>query len=116
MNQPTTLKALNLRHEPTDAEALLWYFLKDRSFFGYKFRRQHPFSPYIVDFYCAEKKLIIELDGGHHLQQKEYDAERTRFLEVQGNKVLRFWNDEVFNRTADVFREIESFLKDYPSP
>jgi len=64
---------------------------------GVNFRRQHAIGPYITDFCCIEKKLIIELDGSHHLEQEAYDAERTVYLESQGYQVLRFWNNEVLN-------------------
>jgi very-short-patch-repair endonuclease len=93
----TTDKARRLRKNLTDAERTVWNSLRSRQFGGYKFRRQQPIGPYIVDFVCFENKLIIELDGGHHdhSQQADYDSVRTAWLEVQGYRVLRFWNNQV---------------------
>jgi very-short-patch-repair endonuclease len=87
----------DLRKNATDAEQLLWACLRDRNLAGYKFRRQHPVDHYILDFYCHEARLCIELDGGGHTEpdQQNYDAERTAFLESQGIEVLRYWNHEV---------------------
>ena len=87
-----------LRHEATEAERFVWLRINRRQIFGLGFRRQHPIGPYIVDFYCPEKKLILELDGGQHGEpsEKMKDAERTRYFESYGLRVLRFWNSEVF--------------------
>jgi len=87
----------DLRKNATDAEQLLWACLRDRNLAGYKFRRQHPVDNYILDFYCHEARLCVELDGGGHTEpdQQDYDAERTAFLESQGIEVLRYWNHEV---------------------
>jgi ATP-dependent helicase HrpA/adenine-specific DNA-methyltransferase len=89
--------ARELRSRLTDAEKLLWHILRDRRFCGYKFRRQHPVSRFILDFYCYEEKLAVELDGGVHCsdEQLAYDAERTKELEGAGIRVLRFWNNDV---------------------
>jgi very-short-patch-repair endonuclease len=85
------------RHQPTVAEEKLWAYLKNRQLCGLKFRRQHPFLGYILDFYCKEVNLCIELDGSGHLEhdQVEYDLERTRYLEEQGIHVVRFMNSDV---------------------
>jgi very-short-patch-repair endonuclease len=90
-----------LRAGLTDAEQLLWYFLRNRSFCGYKFRRQHPIGRYILDFYCHDERLAVELDGGGHAldEQYLYDAERTKELEGAGIRVLRFWNNQVLTET-----------------
>lgn len=92
----------------TDAEQLLWRLLRNRGVHSAKFRRQHPIGRYVVDFYCHEAKLAIELDGGQHaeLAQEAYDRERTAFLESQGIQVLRFWNREVLQQTEEVLRVI----------
>lgn len=92
----------------TDAEALLWHFLRNRDFCGFKFRRQHPVGGYILDFYCNEAKLAIELDGSGHSEdeRKDYDSERTKVLEGAGIRVLRFWNDEVLTELEHVLEEI----------
>jgi leucyl-tRNA synthetase len=88
--------ARELRHPQTQAEATLWYALRNRQF-TYKFRRQHPIDRFIIDFYCAEAKLLIEVDGASHLEleQMEYDKLRTEYLEELGYKVIRFTNDDV---------------------
>jgi very-short-patch-repair endonuclease len=86
-------RARELRKNPTDAERKLWAHLRLRQIGGYKFRRQHPLGPYIVDFVCIEKKLIVEVDGGQHDEKRFYDAKRDKWLEEKGFKVIRFWNN-----------------------
>src|SRR3990167_9076020 len=95
-----------LRTNQTDAESRLWYHLRDRRFQGWKFRRQHILQGYIVDFVCLERKLVIELDGGQHAEQEAYDTRRTRVLEKDGFKVIRFWNNEVLTNTEGVLEMI----------
>ena len=95
-----------LRTNQTDAESRLWYHLRDRRFQGWKFRRQHILQGYIVDFVCLERKLVIELDGGQHAEQEAYDNRRTRVLEKDGFKVIRFWNNEVLTNTEGVLEMI----------
>ena len=89
-----------LRRCGTDAERLLWYLLRAKRFQGYKWRRQHPQPPYVLDFYCHAAKLVVELDGGQHTS--ESDKARTRYLESRGLTVLRFWNNQVLNETEAV--------------
>ena len=89
------IKARELRKNLTEAERILWRHLRFRQLGGYKFRRQQPLGPYIVDFVCLGRKLIVEVDGGQHSEQVVYDAERSTWLETQGFRVLRFWNHEV---------------------
>lgn len=103
-----------LRNNLTSAEATLWTFLQKKKLKGRKFRRQHSIKNYIVDFYCASEKLIIELDGAYHLgfAQQNYDNERTKVLNELGFKVLRFENKLVFENSADVLEEIRSHFKD----
>ncbi len=109
--------ARKLRKSETDAERKIWQQLRSRSLNGAKFRRQHPIGPYIVDFICINEKLIIELDGGQHQQQQDYDAKRTAFLEQSGYRVLRFWDDDVLMRTADVMQLIFNALAaPHPNP
>jgi very-short-patch-repair endonuclease len=100
----------------TDAEKLLWYLLRNRRFCGYKFRRQHPVNRFILDFYCQDKKLAIELDGGGHCSdgQMKHDALRTKALEGAGIRVLRFWNSEVLGNLEGVLRTIFEAVS--PSP
>lgn len=95
-----------MRHEPTKAEKLLWQKLRRRQLGGYKFRRQHPIGNYIVDFYCAETKLIVEVDGDIHAYQESYDKERTKDLEALGYQVVRFWNEQVLKETIGVLEMI----------
>ena len=100
-----------LRQNSTDAERHLWYYLRAKRLKGYKFRRQHLLHPYIVDFVCLEKKLIIELDGGQHADQAVYDEKRTLFLRLKGFRVLRFWNHDVLQQTNTILNEIFDALK-----
>ena len=96
-----------LRRRQTDAEALLWRHLR-RVQLGVRFRRQHPIAGYIVDFYCDEARLAVELDGGGHaeLGQWRYDRVRTELLERIGVKLLRFWNTDVLGNTDGVLETI----------
>ncbi len=98
----TKAKARDLRKNPTDAERFLWQYLRLRQFGGNKFRRQQPLGPYIVDFVCLEKRVVIEIDGGQHVEQAAYDAARTAWLEANGFRVLRFWNNEVLKQIQAV--------------
>ena len=86
-----------LRRTQTDAEQKLWYHLRAHRFMGRKFKRQKPIGRYVVDFICIEEKLIIELDGGQHAENTEYDQERDSWLRSEGYTVLRFWNNELMN-------------------
>lgn len=98
--------ARSLRNAPTDAERQLWRHLRGRQLQGLKFRRQYPIAGYIADFACVEARLVIEADGGQHTDRDEYDAERTRKMQVNGYRVLRFWNDDVLLRSDLVLDEI----------
>lgn len=102
--------ARRLRREMTEVEARLWYQLRDRRLDGFKFRRQKPIGPYIVDFVCLDRRLIIELDGGQHALQVEADARREAFLLAAGFRVLRFWNHEVRANEAAVLERIHQAL------
>jgi very-short-patch-repair endonuclease len=88
-------RARALRGNQTDVERLVWFRLRNRKFSGFKFRRQVPIGPYIADFVCYDRRLIVELDGEQHAAQRDYDARRTDWLEGQGFRVMRFWNFEV---------------------
>jgi very-short-patch-repair endonuclease len=103
--------ARSLRVNQTDAEARIWSRLRNRGLGGARFRRQIAVDPYIVDFICTDRKLIIELDGGQHAEQVEADAERTRFLEARGYRVLRFWNNDVLTNTEGVLEVILAELE-----
>jgi very-short-patch-repair endonuclease len=109
--------ARRLRKNSTDAERLIWNNLRNRSLEGVKFRRQQPFGPYIVDFIAAEKKMVIELDGGQHVTNKALDEDRDQYIESEGYRVLRFWNNEVLQKNEGVLERIrQEILKDAPSP
>ena len=103
-------RARELRNNPTDAERALWQQLRRRQIGGYKFRRQHPLGNYIVDFFCVEKGLIIELDGGQHQERIAYDNIRTEWLASQGFRVLRFWNNQVLEEIEAVKQVIHEAL------
>lgn len=105
------LRARQLRHDATPAEQILWKRLRHRQLRGLKFRRQHPIGEFIVDFYCAEHKLIIELDGVVHAYQRERDQERTDILEHQGYHVLRIKNAEIKQDIESVLRRIIAACK-----
>ena len=89
-----TTRARQHRKQPTDSEQALWQLLRGRQLAGYKFRRQAPIGQYIADFLFYRPKLIIELDGGQHQQQTNYDNQRTRWLKSKGFKVIRFWSHQ----------------------
>jgi very-short-patch-repair endonuclease len=111
---PHRRRARQLRKNPTDAERLLWRKLRFWQIDGFKFRRQQPLGPYIVDFVCLEKRLVIELDGGQHAQQADYDTERDDWLRNQGFVVLRFWNNDVMNNIDGATEEIANKLRRTP--
>jgi very-short-patch-repair endonuclease len=111
MNEDSRRKAKALRSRMTDAERQLWYWLRGKRFAQVKFHRQKPIGPYIVDFVAPSRKLVIELDGGQHADAVAYDAARTRYLEAQGYRVLRFWNHDCLARTHEVLEAIEAWLK-----
>jgi very-short-patch-repair endonuclease len=111
--EPIISYARQLRKNQTKAEKYLWSILRGRKFHGYKFRRQHPISKlFILDFYCFEKKLAIELDGAQHQEelQKQLDEERTKYLDLLGIRVIRFSNEEVLLSTSNVLKRILSEL------
>jgi very-short-patch-repair endonuclease len=103
-------RARELRKNQTDAEQKIWNHLRLRQMEGYKFRRQQPIGKYIVDFVCLEKRLIIEVDGGQHDDQGSYDAKRDSWLSSQGFRILRFWNNQIFNELVGVKETIYKFL------
>ena len=109
------IRARRLRREVTDAEKKLWVLLRGRHLCGAKFRRQHPIGPYIADFCCVERGLVVELDGGEHLSQIKADQRRTVFIERQGYRVLRFWDNEVLTDAEAVLECIIRAL-DGPHP
>jgi very-short-patch-repair endonuclease len=103
-------EARDIRAKPTEAENLLWRYLRDAKFGKYKFRRQHSLGPFIVDFYCHQAKIIIEVDGPIHQYQVEEDGARQEYLESHGFTVLRFPNDVIINSIGKVIEQINLFL------
>ena len=102
-------RARDLRKNSTDAERHLWYHLRANRL-GFKFKRQVLIGVYIVDFVCLEKRLIIELDGGQHMDNQRYDTKRSEWLMEHGFKVLRFWNNDVFQQTSSILEVIMTSL------
>ncbi|WP_411834658.1 endonuclease domain-containing protein [Pseudoxanthomonas mexicana] len=105
-----------LRNNATDAERRLWRELRGRQLEGCKFRRQHPFGDYILDFACLERKVVVELDGGQHADNAAHDAIRSRALEKAGFTILRFWNNEVFGNIEGVVEVILNALARQATP
>jgi len=112
----TYRNAAGYRKEPTDPERLMWGILRDRRFAGYKFRRQHPVGRYVSDFACIRHRLIVELDGGQHVEQTRYDEARDAYLRKQGFVVLRFWNLDLLKNREGVLETILAALAANPSP
>ena len=105
------INAKHMRSVPTEAEAALWRYLRAGRLSAYKFMRQQPIGYFIVDFICFAQKLVVEVDGGQHVELKVRDEERTAWLESQGFQVLRFWNDDVLKRRELVLEEILRVLE-----
>lgn len=105
-----------LRNNSTPAEAFLWRYLKSKKLCGRRFNRQHSIKNYIVDFYCAAEKLVIELDGAVHQSPKaqKYDKKRTEILNELGYTVIRFENKMVFENLESVLSEISEHFKQIP--
>ena len=114
----TFKNAKELRSAETDAEKKLWTLLRNRQLEGKKFRRQHAIGNYVLDFYCNECKLAVELDGEIHNEEeaKQYDSARTEKLREYGITVIRFWNSEVMNDSDKVLERIAQFLNNLPHP
>ncbi|TAJ53212.1 MAG: endonuclease domain-containing protein [Nevskiaceae bacterium] len=113
-NANTQQYAMQLRKQLTDAERHLWQHLRLRQLGGHRFRRQVPISSYIADFACLDAKLIIEVDGGQHVEEAAYDQQREWALKALGYRVIRFWNDAVFKETEAVLQVILDALNETP--
>jgi adenine-specific DNA-methyltransferase len=113
-HQFLTSRSRGLRKNATDAERKLWSVLRGHQLNGCKFRKQVEIDGYIVDFLCPERRLIIEVDGGQHTPER--DARRTAFLENQGFRVIRFWNNDVLQNLDGVWTVIEEALTTPPHP
>jgi very-short-patch-repair endonuclease len=122
LNSPRMTRARYLRKKATDCERILWRHLRNRKFVAYKFRRQHPIDPYVLDFYCPALKLAIELDGSGHdsCRRGTHDKTREKFLALQGIAVVRFWNHQIREELDSVLEAIWLALEDRarsnPSP
>ena len=116
MNNLVSLqRARELRRSMTRAELTLWFALRDRRLLGYKFSRQVPIGPF-VDFCCRSRTLIVEVDGGQHADDAEYDEKRTRWLRAHGYRVIRVWNNDVLQNLPGVLEHIRRELEQPPSP
>ena len=105
-----------MRQRPTDAEHRLWQILRGKRFAGYKFKRQLPLDQYIVDFACLRHRLIVEVDGGQHNDSPD-DRRRDAYLRAQGFRLLRFWNNELFENEEGVLaRILEALQSPLPNP
>ena len=111
----TIFLARQLRKQPTDAETHLWSRLRRKQLDGFRFRRQVPLGPYVADFACLDARLVVEVDGGQHAERAA-DTARTAWLESQGYRVLRFWNNDVLGNADGVVETIRSALAKYPPP
>jgi very-short-patch-repair endonuclease len=107
----TLTRAIRLRAEMTDAEKKLWRHLRGRQIGGHQFRKQVPIGDYVVDFCCLKVRLVIEVDGGQHDARSAQDEHRTRWLNGQGYRVIRFWNNEVLQNIDGVLQEIVRALE-----
>lgn len=105
-------KARRLRNNSTKSEILLWQFLKKKQMLGYDFHRQKPLDKYIVDFFCNELMLAIEIDGESHHGKEKYDANRQKQLEDLGIRFLRFEDTEIFYNLEEVLKTIENWIKE----
>jgi very-short-patch-repair endonuclease len=103
-------RSRELRKNPTDAERKLWQHLRDKQLENFRFRRQRPVGNYIVDFICLEADLVVELDGGQHADQQQYDAKRTAYLVTEGLHVLRYRNNDVMQNVEGVLEDIRAAL------
>ena len=110
---PLEARRRELRNSPTPAEALLWEYLRRKQLLGKKFRRQYSVGRYVLDFYCVECNLAIELDGAPHFQpwNQEYEAKRTAFLEGLGIQIVRFENQVLFQNTEGVLEAIREAVR-----
>jgi very-short-patch-repair endonuclease len=116
-DQRRIIRARRLRRDSTDCERILWDRLRRRSLDGIKFRRQHPLGPYVLDFFCEEARVGIELDGGGHDEdeQRLRDARKARHAEERGIRILRFWNTDVLQNVDGVLETILRAVRP-PSP
>jgi very-short-patch-repair endonuclease len=115
-NQPLLMRRRKLRKTQTEAEAKLWFNLRNKIFFNFKFRRQQSVGVYILDFYCSKKKIAIEVDGGQHASNFKYDEARSKYLSSVGIKVIRFWNNDVLNDINAVLEYLRILIESDDDP
>jgi very-short-patch-repair endonuclease len=113
--RPTAL-AQSLRNHATDAERHFWRHLSRRQLRGYKFSRQMPIGPFVCDFLCRDAQLVVEIDGGQHDRNADRDASHTHYLEAEGFRVIRFWNNDVLENVEGVLTSILGALQAGPPP
>jgi very-short-patch-repair endonuclease len=114
--QPKRALARGMRHRPVECEKRFWRLVRDRRLGGFKFKRQVLIGSYIVDFVCVERKLVVELDGSQHADQREYDEQRDAFLRAKGFCVVRIWNMELLENPEGVLDMVLAALETAPSP
>lgn len=107
-NQIQKIRRRELRKNQTEAEKLLWEKIRNRQINNLKFHRQYSIGPYILDFFCPQIRLAIELDGNQHKDAREYDKEREMFLNDKNIVTIRFWNDELINDMENVLKIIQN--------
>ena len=107
-----TVLARENRKNPTPAETLIWHkLLRSKQFEHHKFHRQKPIGPYIVDFYCSELRLVIEIDGDSHATQADYDTQRTEYLSTLGLRVIRYANRDILNNLPGIYEHLQTNLE-----
>ena len=116
MNKTLRQRSRDLRKNLTPAEQKLWHGIRGKQLQGFKFRRQMVLGNYIVDFVCLERRLIVEVDGGQHLDNANYDLQRDQWLQSQNFTVLRFWNNQILNEFESVLESIAEHLTQNPPP
>ena len=109
-NSKSLNNAKSLRTDMTDCEQRLWYYLRAKRFENIKFKRQVPIGDFIVDFVSKKNKIIIELDGSQHMEQVDYDKNRTKYLENLGYKIIRFYDNDIIENIDGVLETIKNFL------
>jgi len=108
------LFAKELRKEQNPSEKMVWGLLRNRRFAKFKFRRQYPIGPFIADFVCMDAMLVLELDGETHVGREDYDSRRKKYLEEQGFRVVRVWNNQLHENSEGVMQHILNLCKEGP--
>ena len=103
-----------LRKQQTNTEKFFWAKIRGRQIAGFKFYRQYPIGRYILDFYCPERKIAVELDGSQHMEERKQDEIRSKYLKSQNITVVRFWDNEILQNVESVLDKVYSYLKTSP--